>query len=206
LSHCGVPAHVFKTLLEEELQTRFGVVNTYLDKPQLLRKWIASLGRIYEIRCSGTDYTASASGEDAVQEPNCITYDQRGAPTMLHEACVTLLESGFLPKSNVTLRNKLKDVLAKACDKLGEKLHVSLARSTSMMCIADDLGILEENQVSIRFSKPFFDGETGIRKYYLDEDVLVARVRSPLTNMLTSRIRPCCRQISRNSVLSMHRD
>ena len=181
------------------------MVNTYLDNPQLLRKWIASLGRIYVVRCSGIDYTASSSGEDAVQEPNCITYDESGTPTMVHEACVTLLESGFLPKTNITLRNKLKDVLTKACDKLGEKLHVSIARSTSMMCIADDLGILEENEVSIRFSKPFFDKETGMRNYYLDEDVLVARVSSPLTNVLISRIRRCCPRISRKYVLSMHR-
>jgi hypothetical protein len=43
------------------------------------------------------------------------------------------------------------------------------------VCIADDLGILEEHEVSmIRFSKPFFDQETGmsLRKYYLDENVL----------------------------------
>ena len=181
------------------------MVNTYLNNPQLLRKWIVSLGRIYEIRCSGIDYTASSSGEDVVQEPNCITYDESGTPTMLHEACVTLLESGFLPKTNSTLRNKLKDVLTKACDKLGEKLHVSIAESTCMMCIADDLGILEENEVSIRFSKPFFDEETGMKKYYLDEDVLVARVSSPLTSVLIPRIRRCYPQISRKSVLSMHR-
>ena len=95
---------------------------------------------------------------------------------MIHEACVTLLESGFLPKTNNILRRKLRDVLLKACDKLSEKLHVTIVRSTSMICIADDLGILEENEVSIRFSHPFFDEEKGIRKYYLDEDVLVARV------------------------------
>lgn len=126
------------------------------------------------------------SGEDATQEPKCITYDETDTPTMIHEACVTLLESGFLPKTNKILRRKLRDVLMKACDKLSEKLHVTIVRSTSMMCIADDLGILEENEVSIRFSHPFFDEEKGVRKYYLEEDVLVARVCSSITSKLTS--------------------
>jgi len=197
LSHRGVPTQVFRTLLEEELETRFGVVNSYLDNPQLLRKWISSLGRIYSLRCSGTDYTASSTGEDETQEPNCITYDETGTPTMIHEACLILLESGFLPKTNQILRRKLRDVLSKSCEKLSEKLHVSIARSTSMMCIADDLGILEEDEVSIRFSKPFLDEETGMRKYYLEEDVLVARVCCPLTIPLTSRTRLCSRQMSK---------
>jgi hypothetical protein len=177
LSHCGVPDEVFQSLLEDDLKKTLGLVNDYLDKPILLRDWIAKAGRIYDIRCTGTDYL-DTSGEEAVQEPRCITYNEAGVPTMTHEVCVSLLEAGFFPKSSRILRDKLKHVLIKACEKIGEqnKMHLSLDKSTAMTCIADDLGVLEENQVSIRFGKPFLDEETGRVIPYIDGDVLVARV------------------------------
>jgi hypothetical protein len=178
LSHCGVPGEVFQSLLEDDLQATLGVVDVYLDKPILLRDWVARAGRIYDIRCTGADYT-DVSGDEAVQEPRCITYSEAGVPTMTHEVCVSLLEAGFLPKCSRFLRVKLKHVLIKACEKISDhnKMHISLAKSTMMTCIADDLGILEENEVSIRFGKPFRDEETGRSVPYIDGEVLVARVR-----------------------------
>jgi hypothetical protein len=177
LSHCGVPDTVFQSLLEDDLERTLGLVNDYLDKPNLLRYWVATAGRIYDIRCMGTDNT-DISGEEAAQEPRCITYNEAGVPTMAHEVCVSLLEAGFLPKSSRILREKLKHVLSKACEKLSEhnKMHIYLGKSTAMTCIADDLGILEENQVSIRFGKPLLDEDTGRSVPYIDGDVLVARV------------------------------
>lgn len=174
--HCGVPTKVFEDLLETDLQKTLGIVNSYLDKPILLRDWIAEIGNIYTIRCSGADFLDSQSGEKNTQEPQCIKYTPDGVPTMIHEACVTMLEAGFLPKTNKKLRDDLKQVLKSACNKICDKMHISLAKSTSMMCIADDLGVLEENEVSIRFGKPFRDEETGRNRYYITGDVLVARV------------------------------
>ena len=178
LSHCGVPGEVFQSLLEDDLQKILGIVNAYLDNPILLRDWVATAGRIYDIRCTGADCT-DISGDEAVQEPRCITYNEAGVPTMTHEVCVSLLEAGFIPKCSRFLREKLKHVLIKACEKISEhnKMHISLANSTKMTCIADDLGILEENEVSIRFGKPLIDEETGRSVPYIDGEVLVARVR-----------------------------
>jgi len=175
LSHCGVPTHVFKKLLEQDLQETLGVVNSYLDNPILLRNWVAAMGKIYEIRCSGTEYNDNVSGEDAMQEPRSITYTESGVPTMVHEAVVTLLEAGFLPKTSKFLRDKLKNVLNKTCDKIGDKMHIVVAKSTTMICIADDTGTLEEDEVSIRFGKPFMDEETGRFLNFIQGDVLVAR-------------------------------
>jgi RNA dependent RNA polymerase len=166
---------VFKELLEQDLQETLGVVNDYLDNPILLRDWIATLGRIYDVRCHGVEYFDSA-GEDTTQEPHSITYDQAGVPTMIQEVCVTLLEAGFLPKTSRFLREKMKQVLINACEKISNKLHISIPKSTTMICVADDLGILEEDEVSIRFGKPFRDEETGRNRYYITGDVLVARV------------------------------
>ena len=100
---------------------------------------------------------------------------------MTHEVCVALLESGFLPKTSRYLREKLKLVLKKACEKISDKMHISIAKSTSLICIADDIGILKENEVSIRFGKPFRDEKTGRNVFYITGDVLVARVR-PFVN------------------------
>jgi RNA dependent RNA polymerase len=166
---------VFELLLEKDLQNTLGVVNAYLDKPVLLRDWIAEIGNIYTFRCSGADYVDGQSGENSNQEPGCINYTPDGVPAMVHEVCVTMLEAGFSPKSNKRLRDSLKQVLKGACNRICDKMHISLAKSTSMMCIADDLGILEENEVSIRFGKPFRDEETGRYRYYIAGDVLVAR-------------------------------
>jgi hypothetical protein len=177
LSYCGVPTDVFKNLLERDLQAKLGVVNDYLDNPIALRDWIAQLGGIYSIRCAGVeDYADTQTGDSARQEPRCITYNPAGVPTMLEEITVSLLEAGFLPKTSRILRDKLKMVVTRACDKTSEKMHISVAKSTTMICIADDLDILEENEVSIRFGKPFRDEETGRNRYYIQGDVLVARV------------------------------
>ena len=196
LSHCGVPTSSFKVLLEEDLQETLGIVNEYLDNPILLRSWISEAGNIYDMRCSGSEYVDTMSGEDTSQEPRCITYTPAGVPSMLHEVCVGLLEAGFLPKKNKFLREKVKTVIVKACEKLCDKMHISLANSTTMMCIADDLGILEENEVSIRFGKPFRDEDTGRNKYYITGDVLVARVKY-LRCWAKLRILLCCHLISR---------
>jgi len=158
------------------LQESLGVVNTYLDNPVLLREWISAIGNIYEVRCLGASYTETASGEELEQEPRCITYWSDKTPTMPHEVCISLLEAGFLPKTNQYLRNKFKVVLKKACEKMSGKMHISVPKSTSLICIADDLGILEEDQVSIRFNKPFMDEQTGRYSSAVVGDVLVARV------------------------------
>ena len=81
-----------------------------------------------------------------------------------------------MPKQSKFLREKVKNVMVRSCEKLEEKMHIRVAKSTTMMCIADDFGILEEDEVSIRFGKPFRDEETGRNRYYITGDVLVARV------------------------------
>ena len=176
LSHGGVPKDIFQELLENDLRETLGVVNDYLDNPILLRDWIAHVGNIYEVRCGGAEYTDLASGEELEQEPKCITYGADKAPTMPHEACVSLLEAGFLPKTNDYLRQKLKFVLTRACEKLSGKMHIRVPKSTSLICIADDLGLLEEDEVSIRFNRPFLDEDTGRYTNVIVGDVLVARV------------------------------
>jgi hypothetical protein len=55
-------------------------------------------------------------------------------------------------------------------------MHIVVAKSTTMICIADDTGTLEEDEVSIRFGKPFMDEETGRFLNFIQGDVLVARV------------------------------
>jgi hypothetical protein len=167
------------------LEETLGVVNKYLDNPILLRDWISEIGKIYEIRCVGASYTESASGEELEQEPRCITYWSDKSPTMPHEVCASLLEAGFLPKTNRYLRKTFKIVLKKVCEKMSGKMHISIPKSTSLICIADDLGILEENEVSVRFNKPFMDEQTGRYSSVLVGDVLVARVCDDLM-MLTS--------------------
>lgn len=187
LSDRGVPTQVFADLLKADLDENIGVVNKYLDNIILLRDWIADKGRIYNIRCLGAEYIETSSGEDAVQEPGCIGYDEAGKPTMLHEVCVSMLEAGFIPKENRFLWEKLKYVLINACDNICDdesKLHISVAKSTTMICIADELDVLEENQVSIRFGKPFLDEETGKSISYIDGEVLVARVMRFHINVL----------------------
>jgi RNA dependent RNA polymerase len=196
LSHCGVPTKVFKELLRQDLQETLGVINEFLDNPIALREWIANIVNMYEIRCSGAEYIDTNSGEEAAQEPKCITYTPDGVPTMPHEVCVTLLESGFRPKSSRYLQEKLKHVLNRACDKVSGKMHISLAKSTSLICIADHLGVLEEDEVSIRFGKPFKDEETGRYSNFIEGEVLVARV-SIFRTALIGRIRPYCLPISK---------
>lgn len=209
LSDRGVPTKVFADFLKADLDEHIGVVNTFLDNPILLRQWIAERGRIYTIRCLGAEYIETSSGEETVLEAGSITFDEAGKPTMPHEVSVAMLEAGFLPTANKFLREKIKYVLAKACDNICDdesKLHISVAKSTTLMCIADELGILEEDQVSIRFGKPFPDEETGKIVPYISGDVLLARVRSSNSYALMTRIRHFFHLIFKNYMLWMNHD
>ena len=178
-----MPTQVFKDLLRQDLEQHLGIVNELLDQPLQLREWVANIGGIYNIRCNGADeYNDSQTGEKNSQEPGCVTYDHQGVPTMKEENCVKLLEAGFLPTSNRYLHEKLKLVIQKACDKVSEKLHIEISKSCTLICVADHLGVLEEDEVSIRFGEPFLDEETGRHSFYIQGDVLIARVVSVLTS------------------------
>lgn len=61
------------------------------------------------------------------------------------------------------------------CDELKTKLHIKIPHSTTLLCVADPTGTLEEGEVSLRFSKGVLDPKTMRRNQVITGDILVAR-------------------------------
>ena len=103
-------------------------------------------------------------------------YTKAGVPSTLHEVCISLLEAGFLARQSEYLRKKLQIVLDLKWKTSKGKMLIPVQQSTRMLCIADELGVLGEDEVSIRFAKPFIDRTSGRNIYFLQGNVLIARV------------------------------
>ena len=78
------------------------------------------------------------------------------------------------------LRDLLYKTIAHYCERLENKMNISIGRSTYALMIADPLAVLEENEIHIGFSSVFKDLQSGFQDTMLHNlDVLVAR--SPAT-------------------------
>ena len=169
----------FSELLEESVQELVTIVKAGLDDPIYLREWVADAGRVYDVRCSSKNYTNDEDMKDSGQ----VTYTRAGCPSRLHEIALYLLEAGFSPKQNLFLRNKIEQVVKLVFKAIDGKLHVPIINCTKMMCISDDFGVLNENEVSIRFGSPFVNEKTGRKTHFIEGDVLVARVTGNLSDL-----------------------
>lgn len=65
--------------------------------------------------------------------------------------------------------------MSEHCDDLLLKCHIRVPKSTSLFCIADPTGTLEEGEISLQFSKGFVDPTTKRRQDCVEGPVLVAR-------------------------------
>jgi hypothetical protein len=87
-----------------------------------------------------------------------------------------LLDSGFEPRSSPMIIESMAKILNEYMTRYVEKMWIRIPHSTTVFCTADPLGILEENEVFLGFSRPIQHPITGMEEFCLDGiDVLVGR-------------------------------
>jgi len=88
---------------------------------------------------------------------------------------IMLLNGGFNPQEEYYVQHLAKKIFKHKCDELIDKLRVKVDKSASVFMIPDFFGVLEENEVYVKFSK--FDDKSsdvsGTRLF--GKDILVAR-------------------------------
>ena len=163
---------MFQDILQEYLLKKVGIFTDHLDDAIFLRQWIHDVSGVYEARFR--EAKVVLHGDEA--QPGTIQYTSAGDPVGIHEYCLCLLESGFLPRTNLILYDKLEKVLQSITKPKDSKLHIPFDKGATLMCIPDELGVLGPNEVSIRFGKSFTAPDTGRPVFVITGDVLVARV------------------------------
>ncbi|MCJ1285441.1 hypothetical protein MMC26_004781 [Xylographa opegraphella] len=160
----GVKGKVFERLLENDLTEKVSVLETAMDSGLLLRKWNQenSSTSVERIRSSTLDF-------------------QGGVPALSSDTINWLVEHGFEPKSCRLLKDHCHRAIKTYCERLKDRMNISIGRSTYAFMIADPLAILEEGEVHLGFSGAFRDEKSGFNETFLHNmDVLVARLPAHL--------------------------
>ena len=77
------------------------------------------------------------------------------------------------------------------CERLKDRMNISIGRSTYAFMIADPLAILEEGEVHLGFSGAFRDEKSRFNDTFLHKiDVLVARLPAHLPSDIQKVISP----------------
>jgi RNA dependent RNA polymerase len=100
---------------------------------------------------------------------------QAGLPLKTLEKIVFLLESGFHPLILPHLGDLIIRVAKEYFSKVVKSISVKVNRSTSIIGIADPLGVLEPGQIHLAFSEAFLDNVSGDRTSVVKGEVVVTR-------------------------------
>ncbi|KAL6722297.1 hypothetical protein ACLMJK_001404 [Lecanora helva] len=160
----GVPPMVFERLLRDDLNDKLGDLELALDDSLALRKWNQDTSPVTHERAQyGGIEMGGALPESSSEQINWF------------------VEHGFEPRSCLFLKDLLWKSIRSYCLRLESRMKIGLERSTSAFMIADPLGLLEEDQVHIGFSRGFRDKNLGFNEIMLHEiDILVARLPAHL--------------------------
>ncbi|KAL5624132.1 hypothetical protein BROUX41_004192 [Berkeleyomyces rouxiae] len=98
-----------------------------------------------------------------------------GLPRNDYERIKFLLSGGFNPMEQRYLFDLIKTMVESRCMGLKEKLRIKIPQSTYAYMTVDFLGVLEEGEIHLGFSKGFQVSEHESVQLLHGEDVLVAR-------------------------------
>ena len=159
----GVPAHVFKTLLEQDLSKKIGELEEAMNDALALRKWnqCNNSTKSERLRYGGVQMCG-------------------GLPESEAEKINWFVDHGFEPKQCQHLKGLLFKIISRYCRKLEDRMNIGLDLSTVAFMIADPLNVLAENEVHIGFSGSFKDKDGFDQMMLHGVDVLVARLPAHL--------------------------
>lgn len=165
----GVPYQVFANLLRKDLNAQLEELSEAMKSGRQLKKWNQQNNPTSQRLTNGT-----------------VEY-QGGLPISDPERINWFVEHGFEPNTCRFLNGLCKKTIECHSQRLEDRMHISIGRSTCAFMIADPLAVLEENEVHIGFSNAFRastasnDPGSAFQDTMLnDMEVLVARSPSHL--------------------------
>lgn len=109
-------------------------------------------------------------------------------PTDRRQQMRLLLEAGFNPSDCAKIVKCAFKILSDYMTDYVERLWITQSCSTTVFCVPDPTGLLEEDEVCMNFSKPVTDPRTGMTEFSLDKmNVLVARNPAYLASDMQKR-------------------
>lgn len=149
----GVPRRVLQDALVADLESYSSTLRAAMLNPVKLRSWLQQHGRSSHLRKSQIMGSFPRDNVDQME---------------------LLLASGFHPQECKKLINNAYKLLSQHMSNYMKKLWIGLPQSTTVFCAPDPLGVLEEGEVFISFSKdmPVNGSEDTI---LADMEVLLAR-------------------------------
>ncbi|BGP25434.1 hypothetical protein JCM10295v2_004359 [Rhodotorula toruloides] len=204
LAHCGVPTQVFRDMLKKQIDEILRALWDYPDLPTLLYH-VQKQCNVLEDRTSKARITSDPGNlkrtnsdgpgafdddlnhVDEQQEQDVASFVQdarldptSGAPNTVAEVVVEMLQSGFDPRDNPHLADKLKRVE----DSLIRKqisFRIADDYSYTAFVVADHLGILGEGQFFFQLSERPLD----------DNGLQIGAVLGPALLTRSPAIQPC---------------
>ncbi|KAI0360558.1 hypothetical protein OH77DRAFT_1493021 [Trametes cingulata] len=201
LAENGVPHERFKELFRVNLQERLDALLQYKEPADMPLLWnaVAREGGVITARivreAAGVARAAGYVAEDydddvgdddedgldgldkALREQSSAWWEDpiSGLPSSLEETCMTLLESGFIPKTCPVLRAKLREVAKKVVTTFETRCKFSVQMSCSAFIVPDPYGVLGPNEIHVKCSRRSFMDQEGRLTDIVIGDALVTR-------------------------------
>ncbi|KAJ8488013.1 hypothetical protein ONZ51_g3830 [Trametes cubensis] len=201
LAENGVPFSRFQSLFQVDLEGRVDPLLKYDTPGDMIFLWhaIAREGRVINSRMAREAVgIARAAGyvmednddeledededglnglDEALKEQSSAWWEDpvSGQPSSLEETCLTLLDSGFTPKTCSVLEAKLREVARKVVTTFQSKYRFIVPMSCSAFIVPDPFGVLGPNEIHVKCSRRAFVDVEGRSTDIVIGDVLVTR-------------------------------
>ena len=157
----GVPLDVVEKLVEESMIGEVSRFRAAMEDALEMRKWIQEH--------NGDSIVEGRLKHQSIKAAGAV-------PFSIPERIIWFLEHGFEPRRCQYLGNLCRMELTSLLENNVRKLKIRVGQSASAFVIADPLGVLEENEIHVGFSRSFVDEGSGFEGTFLDGmEVLVAR-------------------------------
>ncbi|GAA5871320.1 hypothetical protein JCM3774_000909 [Rhodotorula dairenensis] len=179
LTHSGVPASALRAIFRQQIVTGQEAFRNYASPAALLyhvektcgiledrtmKARLSNDASALKLLANGYSSARSWGDEDAPvadeQESVGFVHDRRfdpssGAPNVVAEVVVEMLQAGFDPRENPHLADKVKKLAERALDRISFKIDDEYSRTAFV--IADHLGLLEEGEFFFQTREPLPD-------------------------------------------------
>lgn len=145
-------------LMELELNTELEVLDSSMNSPKLLRKWLGDRNPNFKERLKAGAVPFRA-----------------GLPVSLEEQLDMLLDAGFHPKKLKFVADIAIQLYTSKCTELETRLNIPVFKSAYCYMVPDFSGVLQEGEIQVNFSN-FVNKASGFSDEILSgQELLVAR-------------------------------
>ncbi|KAK0490935.1 RNA dependent RNA polymerase-domain-containing protein [Armillaria novae-zelandiae] len=192
LSHNGVPASAFETLLQKGLEDNVVTpLMTWDGQDAMLNLWstLCKRGGVMTARAARRETSMSRvkgygdwqaedyadDDEDGERSTAWWNDEVSGCPSVLEETVMYLLDAGFTPKNCAVLKDKLHKIIKSAIDNYVRSYRIDVPMSVTAFIVPDEDGELQEGEVFFKSSRRNMIGPDGLETDMVLGDVLLTR-------------------------------